>query len=105
MAVGSANQTTRQLAVFTPLGTNALLLRDVVGHEQLSGLFEFRLTMLSDGCEVDPSGIVGRNITFTVDDPDGAHAGAYMAIARAVSEAIETGAGEPRKAPLFVVED
>ena len=37
--------------------------------------------------------------------PDGPHAAAYMAVARSVAEALQTGGEASRKAPVFVVEE
>ena len=63
-------QATRKLMVETPLGPDAVQLRDLRGHEELSRLFEFRLTLLSQGHEADPRGMVGHNITFAVLNTD-----------------------------------
>jgi type VI secretion system secreted protein VgrG len=63
----SATQDDRQLAVFTPFGSDVLLLESFVGEEGLSELSEFQLRMLSSESDLDPTQILGRNITFRVD--------------------------------------
>jgi type VI secretion system secreted protein VgrG len=60
----SATQSRRELAVFTPLGDDAMLLRSFRGHEELSRLFSFDLEMLSDREAIHAKRIVGRNVTF-----------------------------------------
>lgn len=62
-----ATQATRQLAVFTPLGTDHLLLHKFHGREGLSSLFEYELEMLSADSAIDPARIVGQNVTFLLN--------------------------------------
>lgn len=61
-----ATQTTRTLAVFTPLGDDKLLLRRFEGREEISRLFAYDLELLSADDAIDPAGILGRNVTFLV---------------------------------------
>ncbi|MEZ6136605.1 MAG: type VI secretion system tip protein TssI/VgrG [Pirellulaceae bacterium] len=63
----SATQDYRQLAVFTPFGNDVLLLESFVGEEALSEIFEFNLRLLSSESDLDPTQILGRNITFCFD--------------------------------------
>ncbi|HYG09134.1 MAG TPA: type VI secretion system tip protein TssI/VgrG [Pyrinomonadaceae bacterium] len=65
-------QKTLRLSVTTPLGENKLLLRAVSGEEQISGLFHFRLEMVSEDQKLDFSSIVGKQITVTLLLDDGA---------------------------------
>ena len=58
-----ATQARRELAVFTPLGDDVLLLRRLEGHEEISRLFQYDLEMLSAQRAIDPRAIVGRNVT------------------------------------------
>jgi len=55
-----------KLKISTPLGDNKLLLRAFRGEERLSGLFEFRLEMVSEDNAIDFSSIVGKPVTVTL---------------------------------------
>jgi type VI secretion system secreted protein VgrG len=59
------------MSIETPLGKEAVLLSSFVGHEEISRLFHFELDLLSDKDNLDPKGIVGKNVTFTVQYADG----------------------------------
>ena len=63
----NATQSTRQMAVETPFGADVLLLRKFSGHEELSHLFEYELEMLSADDSLDPTQIVGQNVTWMLD--------------------------------------
>jgi type VI secretion system secreted protein VgrG len=60
-------QANRHLRVTTPLGTDALLLTDLSGHEGLSRLFTFDLQLLSERADLDFDAIVGKGVTATID--------------------------------------
>jgi type VI secretion system secreted protein VgrG len=64
-------QKTLRLTVKTPLGQDKLLLKAVSGEEQISGLFHFRLEMVSEDQKIDFSAIVGKQITVTLLLNDG----------------------------------
>ncbi len=64
--IQNATQATRPLAVFTPLGSDTLLLQRFVGTEEVSGLFHFRLDLLSEDPALAPQSILGGNVTFAV---------------------------------------
>lgn len=66
----NATQDVRQLAVFTPLESDELLLRRFDGHEGLSQLFEYELEMLSLNDAIDPGRLLGRNVTFRLSQSD-----------------------------------
>ena len=55
-----------KLKISTPLGDNKLLLRAFRGEERISGLFEFRLEMVSEENAIDFSSIVGKPVTVTL---------------------------------------
>ena len=55
-----------KLKVTTPLGDNKLLLRAFRGEESISGLFNFRLEMVSEDNAIDFSAIVGKAVTVTL---------------------------------------
>ena len=63
----NATQDTRELAVTTPAGKDKLLLQSFQGREEMSRLFEFQLEMLSTDDDIDPTQLVGHNVTFAVD--------------------------------------
>lgn len=64
--MSSYTQANRFLAVNTPLGPDKLLLVALSGQEQISGLFSFRLDMLSEDHEINFDDIVGKNVTFSM---------------------------------------
>lgn len=65
-------QTNRHLAISTPLGDDALLLRSVSGVEAISQLFHFDLDLLSENDSIDFEGLVGKNVTLRILDSDAA---------------------------------
>jgi type VI secretion system secreted protein VgrG len=64
-------QDERLIAVETPLGKDYFLLAGLSGHEAVSQLFEFDLDMISDDVNVDPTQLVGENVTFSIMPRDG----------------------------------
>ena len=60
----------RELVLETPLGPDVLLLTSFAGQEVLSGLFRYRLEMLSESDSITPRDIVGKNVTVSVELPD-----------------------------------
>ena len=65
------DQKDRLLHLHTPLGDNKLVLAGFHGHEELSRLFSFHLSMLSEECSIDPAAIIGKPISFKILRPDG----------------------------------
>jgi len=63
----NATQSTRQMAVTTPLSDDALLLRRFSGSEELSRLFEYEIEMVSENDSLDPTRIVGENISWMLN--------------------------------------
>lgn len=63
-------QDDRTIGIETPLGKDKLVLSSFTGEEQLSGLFSFRLTMLSESGDIKASSIVGHNVSFWVRDQE-----------------------------------
>jgi type VI secretion system secreted protein VgrG len=53
----------RQFAVDSPLGEDVLLLRGLVGGEELGRPFEYKLDLVSEDSDIRFEDIVGRNIT------------------------------------------
>ena len=64
-------QATRSLAVSTPLDDDVLLLTAFRGHEQVSGLFNFELEMLSDDPSINPKELIGKEVGFRVARKEG----------------------------------
>lgn len=65
------SQDTLNLSVSTPLGKDKLLMKAFSGEERISGLFHFRLEMVSTDDSLDFSAIVGQSITITLKLNDG----------------------------------
>ncbi|HYG86101.1 MAG TPA: type VI secretion system tip protein TssI/VgrG [Azospirillum sp.] len=60
------SQAGQYLSITTPLGTDALALRTIVGEERLSSLFTYRVTMISSDDDIAFDQIVGKPVTITV---------------------------------------
>jgi type VI secretion system secreted protein VgrG len=56
-----------KLKISTPLGPNKLLLSSFRGEEQISGLFQFTLEMVSEDNAIDFQAIVGKAVTVTLN--------------------------------------
>jgi len=65
-------QTNRRIAITTPLGDDALLLRGFSGVESISQLFHFDLDLLSENDSVKFQDLVGKNVTLSILDAEGA---------------------------------
>ncbi len=65
------SQDARSIAVQTPLGKDALLLRSFRGDEGLSRLFRFELDLLSEQATVDAAVLLGKAITVGIRLADG----------------------------------
>ena len=59
-------QANRLIAINTPLGKDALLLRGVTGQEGISQLYHFQLDLLSTDPEINFKDIIGHNVTVRV---------------------------------------
>lgn len=64
-------QTHRRLAISTPLGGDALLLRSFAGSEAISELFQFNLDLLSEDYSLKFDAVVGKSVTLRLFDADG----------------------------------
>ena len=62
-------QENREIAVYTPLGDDVLLLQSMSGHEQLGRPFQYQLQLLSTKHEIDFKDIVGQNVTVRLNLP------------------------------------
>ena len=63
-------QATRQIAIDTPLGEDALLLRSFQGQEALSRLFTFHLDLVSEDASIKYEDIVGQAVTVRLSLAD-----------------------------------
>jgi type VI secretion system secreted protein VgrG len=57
----------RVFIAHTPLAPDMLMFESLSGHEQLSQLFEFRLSMLSPSQDITAEQLLGRNVTVEVE--------------------------------------
>jgi len=64
-------QDERRIAIETPLGKDALLLKSFKGTEEMSRLFHFELDMLSTRNTIAAKDIVGKNVSFYIEYADG----------------------------------
>ncbi len=64
-------QTNRRLAITTPLGKDALLLRSFTGTESISQLFCFDLDLLSEDDSLKFDDVVGQNVSLRLFDSNG----------------------------------
>jgi type VI secretion system secreted protein VgrG len=64
-------QANRLIAIDTPLGGDALLLRGFHGREAISRLFQFDLDLLSESRSVSFDDVVGKNVTLRISLADG----------------------------------
>ena len=64
-------QDSRVLAVDTPLGPDALILRAVEGEEGVSRPFRFTLVMESEAASIDPAAVLGKPARVTIALPSG----------------------------------
>jgi type VI secretion system secreted protein VgrG len=62
-------QENKPIAIDTPLGEDALLLRGFTGHEGMSRLFSFDLDLLAES-SISFNEIVGQRITIRIDLDD-----------------------------------
>jgi type VI secretion system secreted protein VgrG len=67
----AVTQATHRIAISTPLGKDALLLRGFTGSEGISRLFHFDLDLLSENDSIDFEDIVGKNVTLQIVTADG----------------------------------
>jgi type VI secretion system secreted protein VgrG len=65
-------QANRRIAISTPLGEEVLLLRAFSGSEAISQLFHFSLDLLSESDSLSFEDIVGKPVSLTIQDADGA---------------------------------
>src|SRR5215475_7550484 len=67
----SYTQINRRIAITTPLGEDALLLRGFNGTEAISQLFHFDLDLLSENESVKLEDLVGKSVTLRIFDIEG----------------------------------
>ncbi len=65
------SQQNRPMQIKTQLGESELVLHSYVGHEAISNVFEFRVTMLSEDLQLDFEPLLKTNATISIALPDG----------------------------------
>jgi type VI secretion system secreted protein VgrG len=66
------SQENRLIKIDTPLGDDVLLLQDIAGHEAVSRLFRYSLTLLAfENDSISFKDIVGKKVSITIQLPDG----------------------------------
>jgi len=65
---GSYKQSKLGLTVDTPLGKDTVLLRGLSGEDRISGLFYYRLELVSEEPDLKMDKIVGKDVTATILD-------------------------------------
>ena len=58
------------IQVDTPLGKDVLVLASYTGREELSRPFTYKLEMVSEKETIDPTKLIGKQVTFKVQMPD-----------------------------------
>jgi type VI secretion system secreted protein VgrG len=64
-------QTNLPIQITTPLGANKLLVRDYAGEESISGLFHYRVSMVSEDPLLPFESIVGKAVTLQIPQSSG----------------------------------
>jgi type VI secretion system secreted protein VgrG len=64
-------QATRKVQITTPLGKDTLIVSQFSAVEQMSSLFQFDISMLSEKGELSPDDILGKEVTLKYDLPNG----------------------------------
>jgi len=64
-------QENRPISINTPLGENELLLSTFKGTEEISNLFVFELSMLSENHNINFENIIGKSVTVSIVLADG----------------------------------
>ena len=62
----SLTQNRRLISIDTPLGKDALVVRELEGREAISELFSFHLTLLSEDDNITPDKILGKAVTLAI---------------------------------------
>ena len=59
-------QTSSPILISTPFGDNKVLVESLEGEEKISGLFHYRVDLISEEPSLDFSTIVGQSVTITI---------------------------------------
>jgi len=60
-------QQSREVAINTPLGEDALLIQSMSGSEQMGRLFSYNVSLLSEKEEIKIDDIIGQNVTIRLE--------------------------------------
>lgn len=68
--MSTPTQDTRPIAITTPLGKDVLLLKDFDLHDTLGHPFRLEASLQSTSDTIDFNGIMGKNVTISIDLPN-----------------------------------
>ncbi len=72
MVVTRARQQTRHIAIRTPLPEDHVVLKHLEGREELSRLFSYSMELLSADDDIDPTQLIGHNVSVRISGKDSA---------------------------------
>lgn len=61
----------RFIEITTKLGADAFIVKGLSGHEELSRLFEYQVTLISERSDIQPKQLLGTNATVKIEMPHG----------------------------------
>lgn len=61
----------RMMEITTPLGPDALLFHTLEAREELGRLFEYRIEVLSENPDINPSDLLGKHVTVKLELAEG----------------------------------
>ena len=64
--MAALSQNNRLIKINTPVGTDALIVNELVGDEYVSDLFRFTLDLYSDNQGIDQKDLLGKDVTVTL---------------------------------------
>src|SRR5258706_15682013 len=67
MSAPKPTQASREIAIDTPLGEDALLLRSASINEQMGRLFQIEADLISETPDVNFDDIIGKNVTLRLN--------------------------------------
>ena len=63
-------QANRFLKIYTPLGEDAVIVREFEGSEGISQLYEYRVVLASEDGSIKPTDLVGKRVTVSILQSD-----------------------------------
>lgn len=71
MPTGDWSQQDKLIQLETPLGPDVLIVTNITGHEQMSRLFSFELDLVAQDSSIDPTQIIGKQVSAKLTLVDG----------------------------------